>query len=186
MLTQSLGQSVQQVCVSTKYLLASLHMKANTNICHRKWKHSLCFKTVLNRSLDIIFSVFIGQAGYSVYKYVPYGPVNEVLPYLSRWESFSWLTNGRLIGNDYRRAHENKGILVKLEKEKMLLRRELRDRIMSGNLLHKPKGEYVPIWSEKFIQYCPPPKEMSEIIASWHGAQKIILHLVSLRDIFLR
>ena len=45
----------------------------------------------------------------------------------------------------FRRAHENKGILVKLNKEKKLLRRELKDRVLSGRLMHRPKGEYIPI-----------------------------------------
>ena len=44
-----------------------------------------------------------------------------------------------------RRARENSGILAKLEKEKQLLRRELRDRVVQGELLRRPRGDYTPI-----------------------------------------
>ena len=55
-------------------------------------------------------SVPLASAGFTVYKSVPYGPLGEVLPYLSR------------------RAAENRVVLVGARREQELLRKEIKRR----------------------------------------------------------
>ncbi|KAM4631646.1 hydroxyproline dehydrogenase-like isoform 1-T1 [Discoglossus pictus] len=60
-------------------------------------------------------SLTLGQAGYLVYKSIPYGSVDCVLPYLVR------------------RAQENQSVLQGIRKERDLLRRELKRRLLCQN-----------------------------------------------------
>ena len=59
-----------------------------------------------------IFDCDQAAAGFTVYKSVPYGPLTEVLPYLSR------------------RAQENRVVLAGARREQELLIKEIRRRLL--------------------------------------------------------
>ncbi|KAL7314029.1 proline dehydrogenase [Mucor circinelloides] len=59
-------------------------------------------------------SYTLGKNGYSIYKYLPYGVIDEVIPYLLR------------------RAQENSSVLGGVNKERALMWQEVKDRLSAG------------------------------------------------------
>ena len=62
----------------------------------------------------------LGQVGFPVYKYVSYGPVMELLPYV------------------FRCAPENSGVMKGARWEQQLLWQELKQKLQTGGLFHHP------------------------------------------------
>ncbi|XP_006899777.1 PREDICTED: probable proline dehydrogenase 2 [Elephantulus edwardii] len=72
----------------------------------------VCFGQLLGMCDHV--SLALGQAGYAVYKSIPYGSLEEVIPYLIR------------------RAQENQSVLHGARREQKLLGQELRRRLLGG------------------------------------------------------
>ncbi|XP_044788187.1 hydroxyproline dehydrogenase isoform X2 [Bubalus bubalis] len=78
----------------------------------------VCFGQLLGMCDHV--SLALGQAGYAVYKSIPYGSLEEVIPYLIR------------------RAQENRSVLRGARREQELLSQELRRRLLGRGLRVSP------------------------------------------------
>uniref|UniRef100_A0A8C3HEC9 Proline dehydrogenase n=1 Tax=Chrysemys picta bellii TaxID=8478 RepID=A0A8C3HEC9_CHRPI len=107
------GQQCQLIVASHNETSVSHAIRRMEELGIAKDGGAVCFGQLLGMCDHV--SLALGQAGYAIYKSIPYGAVEDVLPYLVR------------------RAQENQSVLQGIRKERDLLRRELWRR-----LLHRP------------------------------------------------
>ncbi|KAJ1981915.1 proline dehydrogenase [Dimargaris verticillata] len=104
-------ESVKNAC----QLMEEYHIPINAN--------KVMFGQLMGMQDAITFS--LGQFGYQVYKYIPYGPVQEVMPYLIR------------------RAQENSSVMGGVQSERQVLWSELRQRVTGGRKHHYQQQQQV-------------------------------------------
>ncbi|XP_012506929.1 PREDICTED: probable proline dehydrogenase 2 isoform X1 [Propithecus coquereli] len=103
----------------TCHLMVASHNEESVRLAtKRMWELGIppdgpvCFGQLLGMCDHV--SLALGQAGYAVYKSIPYGSLEEVIPYLIR------------------RAQENRSVLQGVRREQELLTQELRRRLLGG------------------------------------------------------
>uniref|UniRef100_A0A8C4Y4X4 Proline dehydrogenase n=1 Tax=Gopherus evgoodei TaxID=1825980 RepID=A0A8C4Y4X4_9SAUR len=104
------GQRCQLIVASHNESSVSHALRRMEELGIARDRGAVCFGQLLGMCDHV--SLALGQAGYAVYKSVPYGAVEEVLPYLVR------------------RAQENQSVLQGIRRERDLLRRELWRRLL--------------------------------------------------------
>jgi len=105
------NQSAPYVNVCLNIFAFDCGMCSNLAPCSYRVLGGVYFGQLLGMSDHLSFT--LGQNGYRAYKYVPYGPVHEVVPYLLR------------------RAEENSSLLASdaTRTERVLLVKELKRRL---------------------------------------------------------
>ncbi|XP_065427767.1 hydroxyproline dehydrogenase-like isoform X4 [Chrysemys picta bellii] len=104
------GQQCQLIVASHNETSVSHAIRRMEELGIAKDGGAVCFGQLLGMCDHV--SLALGQAGYAIYKSIPYGAVEDVLPYLVR------------------RAQENQSVLQGIRKERDLLRRELWRRLL--------------------------------------------------------
>eukprot|EP00546_Thalassionema_frauenfeldii_P010270 CAMPEP_0178907258 /NCGR_PEP_ID=MMETSP0786-20121207/7269_1 /TAXON_ID=186022 /ORGANISM="Thalassionema frauenfeldii, Strain CCMP 1798" /LENGTH=456 /DNA_ID=CAMNT_0020579033 /DNA_START=287 /DNA_END=1654 /DNA_ORIENTATION=- len=98
-------KSLEIVCATHNQDSIEKAIRLMSNLGIDRQDDTICFAQLLGMSDNLTFK--LGEMGYHAYKYVPYGKVDEVMPYLLR------------------RAQENSAILGNSTREQEFLKKEL-------------------------------------------------------------